>query len=218
MENQKEIFKVIKNYRNYAVSNMGNVKNTKTNRILKQTSDKAGYKYLNLYADKKPTTFFTHTLVMGAFGKKKPTSKKEIYTIDHIDGSKDNNCISNLRWATKSEQKFNQKIPSTNTTGFKGVSLVKKTKKEKVGDEIKEIPLKQYYTAYIKVNKKFFHLGSFETKEEAVKARLEASKQMFKEFQHSCEKNVVINPNPNPNPNPNRIDVEITINLEMINI
>lgn len=41
--------------------------------------------------------------------------------IDHIDGDKTNNNISNLRLATRSENMANRDKPKQNTSGFKGV-------------------------------------------------------------------------------------------------
>lgn len=49
--------------------------------------------------------------------------------IDHIDGNKLNNCIENLRPATVMQNAYNSKIPSSNTSGIKGVSWDKKNKK-----------------------------------------------------------------------------------------
>ena len=42
--------------------------------------------------------------------------------IDHIDGNTHNNDLSNLRWATISENSLNTKIPITNTSGTKNIS------------------------------------------------------------------------------------------------
>ena len=55
-----------------------------------------------------------------------------------------------------SQQQFNQRAPVTNTSGYKGVSLFKKTNK---------------WTAYIHVKGKKKHLGYFNSKEDAIKAR-----------------------------------------------
>ena len=41
--------------------------------------------------------------------------------IDHINGDTDCNFISNLRLATKFENKWNRKMPTTNKSGVKGV-------------------------------------------------------------------------------------------------
>lgn len=42
--------------------------------------------------------------------------------IDHIDGNRTNNCISNLRSLSNSENRRNSKMYSTNNTGITGVS------------------------------------------------------------------------------------------------
>lgn len=42
--------------------------------------------------------------------------------IDHIDGNVYNNCIENLRECTLSQNLFNTKKTSKNTSGFKGIS------------------------------------------------------------------------------------------------
>ena len=44
-----EEFKKIANYENYSVSNLGNVRNDKFNRILKRGTNPEGYHYVNLY-------------------------------------------------------------------------------------------------------------------------------------------------------------------------
>ena len=51
--------------------------------------------------------------------------------IDHIDGNRANNQIENLRRADSSQNAFNSKIPSNNTSGVKGVSWNKEKKKWK---------------------------------------------------------------------------------------
>ena len=43
-------------------------------------------------------------------------------TIDHVDRDPSNNLVDNLRECTVSENAWNSKTPSTNTSGFKGVS------------------------------------------------------------------------------------------------
>ena len=43
-----EFFLQVEGYENYSISNHGNIKNNKTNRILKQTTHPKGYKLINL--------------------------------------------------------------------------------------------------------------------------------------------------------------------------
>ena len=51
------------------------------------------------------------------------------YDIDHIDGNKANNLLSNLRLCNKSENLCNRGKNSNNTSGFKGVSYVQRLNK-----------------------------------------------------------------------------------------
>lgn len=70
--------------------------------------------------------------------------------VDHIDGNTSNNKQSNLRVATVRQNRCNSKMPSTNTSGFKGVALH--------GER---------WRAYIKHEGRRYHLGVFDTPEEA---------------------------------------------------
>ena len=74
------------------------------------------------------------------------------FDIDHINRSKTDNRIKNLRLVTTSQNQQNSGRRSDNTSGFKGVSLHKKSGK---------------WTARIKIENKYKHLGLFETKEKA---------------------------------------------------
>ena len=49
----EELFKRIDGFDNYFVSNFGNIKNSKTNKILKQKTEKNGYKRICLYKNGK---------------------------------------------------------------------------------------------------------------------------------------------------------------------
>lgn len=73
-------------------------------------------------------------------------SKREGYTVDHIDRDPTNNRRSNLRYATRQQQLQNR--------GFKGVSQIKSGK----------------WQARIMVNGVRKYLGLFDSKEEAERA------------------------------------------------
>ena len=89
--------------------------------------------------------------------------------IDHIDGDATNNAIKNLRLVTHSENHKIRKIQSNNSSGVPGV----RTKSGK-------------WYARIKINGKEKHLGSFQTKEEAVAARKQyAIEHGFTERHHT---------------------------------
>jgi hypothetical protein len=74
------------------------------------------------------------------------------HKIDHINEDPSDNRWSNLRAATQSENMRNITRIKSNTSGFKGVGWSRVSKK---------------WRAYIKVDGVNYHLGLFETKEEA---------------------------------------------------
>lgn len=96
----EEIWKDIKDFEGlYQISNFGKVKNSRTNRILKNKKDKDGYLYVILSKKSKIKALKIHRLVGMAFIlniKNKPQ-------INHIDGNKENNNVENLEWCTHEE-------------------------------------------------------------------------------------------------------------------
>lgn len=85
--------------------------------------------------------------------------------VDHIDGNKSNNAISNLRLATRSQNAVNTHKNRSNKLGIKGVNIAYGR-----------------YRAQIGVNGKKYCLGHFATPEEAKAAYEEAAKLHFGEF------------------------------------
>ena len=159
-----EFFLPVDGYDNYFISNFGNVKNNKNNRILKQRTKTDGYKDIGLYKNGIRKRFYVHRLVAKAF-LENPDNKRKV--IDHIDNNPSNNNVKNLRWCSQKENGYNQGKHINNTTGFKGVSFHK--------------PLNKY-VARIRMNGKQTHLGLFETAEEASKAYEAKAKEIHKDF------------------------------------
>lgn len=87
--------------------------------------------------------------------------------IDHRNGIRHDNRWVNLRLATRAENRRNTGLQRNNTSGFRGVSKRHNPNK---------------YTSHITVNRKYIHLGSFNTAEEASTAYIAASKHYFGEF------------------------------------
>lgn len=85
--------------------------------------------------------------------------------IDHIDQNKANNCIENLRVATKSLNEANTGIRKNNTSGYKGVAYHKAAKK---------------WRAYLQCK----HIGLFNTAEEAAIAYDKKAFEIYQEFAH----------------------------------
>lgn len=63
-------------------------------RVLKQKTDRGGYKRVTLYKEKRSKTWLVHRLVAITF-LENPNSFE---MVNHIDGNPSNNSISNLEW------------------------------------------------------------------------------------------------------------------------
>ena len=88
--------------------------------------------------------------------------------LDHKDGNPLNNRLSNLREASSADNQANQKKQSKQTSSFyKGVYLFKRDNK---------------WMAYINREGKRYHLGYFNSQEEAAVAYDKKAKDLFGEF------------------------------------
>ena len=82
-----EIWKPIKNYENYySISNLGNVKNNKTGKILCGDINNAGYRRITLYNPVRKR-YFIHRLVAYHFCD----GYSSELVVNHVDGNKLNN-------------------------------------------------------------------------------------------------------------------------------
>ena len=99
-----EIWKDIKDYPNYMVSNLGRVKSLSNNfsrkeKILKNGKNNVGYLLVGLCKNGKVKNYLIHRLVAEAF-LPNPENKP---CIDHINTDRTDNRICNLRWVTSKE-------------------------------------------------------------------------------------------------------------------
>lgn len=92
-----EIWKKIKDFDEYSVSNFGNVRNDQKGTLLKLRKSTCGYMCLQLKS--KRNMKYVHRLVGEAF----IPNPQNLPQIDHIDGDKTNNAVYNLRWVSVSE-------------------------------------------------------------------------------------------------------------------
>lgn len=65
----------------------------------KQTLGKNGYRYVTLYANNQSKKLYIHRLLAELYIPN-PEKKR---TVNHINGNKQNNCLTNLEWHTDSE-------------------------------------------------------------------------------------------------------------------
>ena len=94
-----EVWRNVRDYPGYRISNTGRVKNSITGRILKPGQHRQGYSMVWL-SDRNGVRGKTiHRLVAEAFIPN-PEHKPQV---NHVDGNKSNNYIDNLEWNTGSE-------------------------------------------------------------------------------------------------------------------
>lgn len=91
----------------------GTVRRKQRGTILKPLNHPGGYKRVCFWLDGTYRSAFIHTLVLEAFVGPRPTGMEAA----HNDGSKDNNVLSNLRWATPSENQADRERHGTGRVG-----------------------------------------------------------------------------------------------------
>lgn len=91
-------WKKVKGFEQYSVSNEGEVMNPKGN-IMKAFFAGSGYLQIALWRDGKKKKFYVHRLVAEAFIENSHGYKE----VNHKDGNKENNAVSNLEWCTRAE-------------------------------------------------------------------------------------------------------------------
>lgn len=150
-----EIWKKIKDFPDYEVSNLGRVKSLKKHneKILKLQNGTTGYLTCVLCKDGKLNTKKVHKLVAIAFLNHIPNGYKSV--INHKNFNKKDNRVQNLEITTQREN-ANRKH-CTSSSKYVGVTWNKKSKK---------------WYAQINFNCKTKYLGSFDTEELAYNAYL----------------------------------------------
>lgn len=147
----------------YQITSDGRVYSKKSDKFLAPYPDSGGYLYVNLNKNSVGTKCKIHKLVANAF-LKNPDSKN---CVDHINGCRTDNNLSNLRFATRSENGANRNC--------------KKNKKL----QVKGVYEREYgFQAMIRKDDKVF-TKRFKTVDEAVIWRRERELELFGEFSHN---------------------------------
>lgn len=143
----------------YANWKNGTRKRVWKQRVLKQKTDKNGYKRVTLYKDGEPKTFLVHRLV--AFCFIPSVDGKE--NINHIDGDPSNNYVDNLEWADYRDNllhAFENKLNKSQQPVYL---------KNKKTEEIKRFSSKAEASRYLNKNNGYIsnvlNQGSYEVKD-----------------------------------------------------
>lgn len=101
LNNNIEIWKTIPNYENfYEVSNTGKIRTLRTKKILKTYIINSGYECIKFCVNNTRTSHLIHRLVMLTFY---PIENSDTLTVNHKNGNRLDNTLSNLEWATISQ-------------------------------------------------------------------------------------------------------------------
>jgi hypothetical protein len=126
-------------YQNYIVTSDGNVYSKRRKMFLKSFLNTKKYPCIDLPNNKSARI---HRLVAEAF----IPNLNNLPQVNHIDGNKNNNCISNLEWCDNRTNSIHR-----HKSTHPGVVFIKENK----------------YYAKIHLNRKQVYLGVFKTLEEA---------------------------------------------------
>ena len=116
-------FHPINGYENrYLVSMSGEIYSVKSKRLLKPRQNEKGYLITELWMNYKRKSVKIHRIVAETFIDN-PLARKEI---NHIDGNKHNNHVSNLEWCSR-EENLKHAYKTGLRASKKGVPLGKRT-------------------------------------------------------------------------------------------
>lgn len=152
MDIKVEVWKDINDFPNYQVSNFGRIKSKerftrvgirnvryvlRKEKVLKPLKITNGYLGIRLYNGENVKTFKIHRLVANHF----IPNPKNYPQVNHIDGDKTNNMISNLEWCTNEyNMKHSYNIGLRDKEKLrKNMSIIGKNLKGKKGHHIRKV-------------------------------------------------------------------------------
>ena len=152
MRNQSTTTKLVcdikeyKNYENYYVTTDGHVFSTKYNKPKQIKPNNVGkYQTVRLSDGHKTKTIYLHRLVALAFLPKPIKSNH----VKHIDGNKENNSMTNLKWYEKRKVKRKLNTENENKTSYQSVEYVDE-KSLILNVELSDYIRKIHYAATVK--------------------------------------------------------------------
>lgn len=119
--------------------------------------DRRPYRFISVYGKRYPAHRLAFLYMIGHF----PFGE-----VDHYDRNGLNNCWTNLRDSTHSQNLANRGLNKNNSTGVKGVYIVGNGR----------------YRARIMVRGNYINLGRYDKLEDAAKAYIKAAKKYFGKF------------------------------------
>lgn len=109
-----EVFKVIEEFQNYKISNLGNIVNNKGIKLnIGRRKSNSGYIQVRLYKNNKYYYRYLHKLIACAF----LPNPHNYRTVNHINGNKTDNSITNLEWASDIQQQRHAFLTSLKPSG-----------------------------------------------------------------------------------------------------
>ena len=132
----------IPGFNRYMINDTGDVYTKRSGKFMVPRADKDGYLYVPMYntITKERPQIRLATAVLNTFGGPHPEDMIDP-TVDHIDGNKTNNHISNLRWLTRSE---NSSDLFKHTYAYKDVILRPRCSEE-LQSKYREGVIKDYF-------------------------------------------------------------------------
>jgi hypothetical protein len=97
-DEKKEKWRIISENKKYEVSNLAQIRNKKTKRILKKYINNDGYEQIGLWEQKEQKNHQVHRLVALAF----IPNPNNFPQVNHKDKNRANNKVENLEWVTQS--------------------------------------------------------------------------------------------------------------------
>jgi hypothetical protein len=159
-----ETFKVIEDFNEYEISDMGNVRYKGD--LIKPNISKSGYKYILMNHKYGKIMANIHRLVALIFIENSSNGT----IVDHIDRQKHNNCSNNLRWCSPSQNRLNtdKQFRSQGTSSkYKGVSWHDASKKWQVK---------------IGYNRQLQHVGYYDTEDDAAVSYNKKATELYGTF------------------------------------